>query len=383
MGIVKSGLAGLLVGVLFSIRYAAGFLGLAAVVIIFQAVNPNWRVFFKRSLVFGGAVAAVGLPVLFFVWRGPLPVSGMYRTGPEIAEVRNLAAALPFVTRLIFGNAVAEKCLAIAHRPALSFAVGILSAVVVFTAPWLLFRHDRRWRKNGAVGLAICSAALLLFLLVVSRGWFLGIPRYYEPMSTAAILTYSAVAYTGSFRKAAAIATRLVAITSLAFSAVYLAAEVRTHAGRNTISKAITGFAPAEIAPHIAGSIQYGDWLRVYTRKEESRLRVNELFESNRDAVFVADRYPLFLYDWLKGGPKPGLQIRDIKPEATWTSAFSSSGKKVFWVVEDTKLIPSLHASGREIYRNKFERMIIYEMDIPAGTRVPVSYAGRMPRGEW
>jgi hypothetical protein len=202
-------------------------------------------------------------------------------------------------------------------------------------------------------------------------------------MATGAILAYSAIAYTGRFRKTAAVALRLVAITSLTFSAVYLTAEMRTHAGRNTISKTITGFASAEIAPNIAADIKYGDWWRVYTRKEESRLKVNELFESNREAVFVADRYPLFLYDWLKGGPKPGLQIRDIKPEATWTSAFSSSGKKVFWVVEDTKFIPSLQASGHEIYRNEFERMIIYEMDIPAGSRVPVSYAGRMPRPEW
>ena len=80
--------------------------------------------------------------------------------------------------------------------------------------------------------------------------------------------------------------------------------------------------------------------------------------------------YPLYVFDGLPGGPKPGSQVRPFPVESYWTSAFSSIDRKVFVVLDADEAPAEPRKWVRKVvYRNPWEKTVICEIDIKAGQR--------------
>ena len=91
--------------------------------------------------------------------------------------------------------------------------------------------------------------------------------------------------------------------------------------------------------------------------------KIVELFRQYPNALFLVQVYPMYVYDGLPGGPKPGNQIRRFVEDPDLATAFSSIDRKVF-VVLDTypKKEQPWKWVRKVVYRNQWEDTLICEI---------------------
>mgnify|MGYP000284465154 CR=1 FL=1 len=374
--------AGILICVLFTFRYASAFLGIAAGGIIFCAVQPRWMELLKRYLALGLSSLLLTVPVVLFMRTGTVPLADMYDNRTKTSEIISAAKGAHHAGKLIFAGPFLETMLSRVNWPPLVYAASILAVAVILIAPVLRWRAGGRGKDDITLALLLLPAALIVFLLVVSRGFYLGVPRYYDPVLLCWVL--ACVSLSSSRRTAVAWGARAVLavfLTNLC-GVTPLMAAMESH--RPRIIRTVLGYTPSKAANLNATSapVVFPDFGRLYSNKEDTKTRMAALFQQYPEALFLVESYTLYIFDGFPGGPQPGSQIRPFPPERYLASAFSSIDRKVFMVLDFNEKEPKPREwIGKVVYRNQWENTVISEIQIRAGQRV-LDAARAMPRSE-
>jgi len=371
-GSAQAAAAGLLAGALFALRYAGAFLPLAAGVIIFWAAMPNWKELLKRYAAFGVSSLLLAVPVLLFMKSGPvyIPLGGMYESGLVSSEIITVARNSYLTSIMIFGSPVPEWVLGRVDWPLIAYAAGVLSVLAILIAPVLRWNASPREKESLALPLLILPAVLVVFLIVVSRGFFLGVPRYYEPVQLCWVLV--CIILCGSQRAVIAWGARGILTVFLAYLCVAMPLRAAIKSQRPNIIRIVLGYSPSK-APNLnstSAPVSFPSYGLLFSAKEDTRRTIVELFQKHPDALFLVQGYPLYVFDGLPGGPKPGSQVRPFPLESYWTSAFSSIDRRLFVVLDADEAPAEPRKWVRKVvYRNPWEKTVICEIDIKTGQR--------------
>jgi hypothetical protein len=164
-------------------------------------------------------------------------------------------------------------------------------------------------------------------------------------------------------------ATALVLLFA-SYTALYRPALFFVDERRGQAVQSVLGYTPtaSERNHSTSFNINYLD-LRMYTWKENSRLKILELHQQNPQALFFAQEYPVFVYE-----PFPtkelvaGANFRKFPGLTFLKEAYTSQALKVFWVVgADMKLDLIPDSNLRPVFYDPIERTRIFESDFPAG----------------
>jgi len=367
--------AGLLVGLLFTFRYASAFLGLAVGIIMLCPPRPNWMELWKRYIAFGLSSLLLTIPILLYMTRGDtVPLGDMYELGVQQSEIITVAKVAPGVGRLIFANQIVELVTARVGWPIFGYMVGLLMILAILIAPVLRWRQSPQETECVELPLLILPAALLIFLIAVSRGFYIGVPRYFEPVLLCWVLV--CVTVSRSRNVLLAWGARGVLVVFLAYPLT-----VALPSFRPSFIRSFLGYYPGAAANLSSESnpITIPGYDRIFAEKNTSRGKLVDLFRQYPDALFLAQRHPMYVYDGLPGGPKPGSQIRPLPEGSSLDTAYSSIDRKVFVVLDTYRNRPQPWKWIRKVvYRNEWENTLICEVDIRAGERL-LDAATRMP----
>jgi len=389
-GLRAAAAAGFLIGVLFAFRYASGFLGIAGGIIMLRAVMPNWKELLKRYAAFGLSSVLLAIPVVLFMGTGNTPLSDMYdltgvasvagladagdagdASGVESSSVLSAAMLSHRAGRLIFASPLLDLLLARVHWPLLVSAAGILTVLIVILAPVLCWNVSRHRKPDFTLPLLIMPAALVVFLIGGSEGFYLGIPRYYEPVLLCWVL--ACVTISGNRGMVLAWGARGVLAIFLAYLCGAMPLMAVMESRRPSVVRTVLGYSPsrAAILNSTSAPVSFPSYGRLFSNKEDTRNKTVELFRQYPEALFLVQNYQMFVFDGLPGGPKPGSQIRQFPVESYMSSAFSSINRKVF-VVLDANLasLPLRKWVRKVVYRNPWEKTVIGEIDVQAGQRI-------------
>jgi hypothetical protein len=365
--------AGFIFGAACAIRYAGAFAAPAALLILLQAAFPDIDLFLKRSAVFLAAALIVVAPVAAFILTSPgegeTPVTGIYEHPIESAEAGNILFFAQYASPLIFGHSLPTSVVASLPVKPLPYIAGGVFLVIVLLAPFVLWK----WyglHNNLLLMLSLLPFSLAVFLIVVSRGWLLGIPRYYQPVALCGVFIWYVIASAKAGNRIAIHLARAIVAGFLFYICVYMPAFLLTPSKRLVLSKIVLDFMPSNpgVRQTTSETVTYPQYDKLYSRKESSRAKLRELYRSYPEALYFTDSYPFYIFDGMQGGPRPGEQLRDLPPENYWQRARMTTPAKIFWIVDTESAVQFVPLSYRKkIHSDPVEGTVIFESDFPAG----------------
>lgn len=376
--IAAAAMAGILVGLCFWFRYAGAFLGLVGVLVLLYLLWPDWRALLGRIAAFGGTSTLLALPVLVFMKTDYVPLSDVYDAALDAGETSRILSTTHHTIRLIFGTLLPEAFLARWNWQPAFQAAGMLSLLALLAAPVLAaLRMPNSPARTRVVILLILPAALIVFLAAVSRGFFLGVPRYYEPVQLCWVL--AALVFLGG-RGGAAWGARLIA----ALFAVHLLGVTPLRAlrpeGRESVIRLVAGYVPSRAASLHSTSVpvSFFEPGRLFAVRAATREKIQALYQAHPEALFWAENYPLYIYDGWPGGPQPGAALRPLPPLPYLLKAYSPRDRTIFAVLERTGEadFAAIQWPGQVLYKNTWEQTEIREIHLAAGQpvlRLPAS----------
>jgi hypothetical protein len=377
--------AGLLFGFLCAMRYASAFLGLAAVLILFQASYPRIRPFLKRLIVFSSPSLIVAISLVAYMQIASQGASGFPAQlsakagllGGMSGKVQGILNGLPVVSNLIFGIPLLDQLVTSVNSKALNYMVGVLCLLVVVSLPVIVLktrdRTDQRPQDSLALSLSFLPLSLTIFLILtrlMSDSSLFKIRRYYEPLILCSILIFYEIAIRQSGRRMVKAAALGVVALFAAYLLIFNSALIFMPERRAQVVQSVLSFTPAASPRQNSTSqrIGYPAW-GIYSWKEGSRLKVKQLYEANPEALFIAQEYPILIYDrFVEGGPTPGRDIIDYPGIRYLKRAYTSKPIKVFWIVMEATDFSFIDESQLKlIHDDPVEKTKIYESDLPAG----------------
>jgi hypothetical protein len=389
--------AGLLVGALYSIRYAAAFLVAAGIVLIAQTSLPRLRMLTRRLAMFGGGVAAGVLPTTVYLARVSerelpgyvQPVSA----GDWAMTAHQLGVSMPAASIGLTGSPLLFKASEKIHASLLSYAIGLACLVALVLLPILtrrcLSRRGGAPRANLATSLALMPLTLALFLSVmtvlapIDGQSLLGIARYYVPVSLCGVLVFAMLSRTSSSFSAALAGKAVIGLFLLYYCGYLPGASLLRHDGV-AISRAVLGTTPPRSHRYLSTSVPLGfPSAEVYSVKSASRAMVERLHRRYPDAMFVVENYHHYVYGWTRpGAPAPGRDLRRfLQPHTSvrrgdeprvpgaavptgldfWRAAYVSRALRVFWVVNAPDAVDFLPSANRRlVFHDSFEHTTIF-----------------------
>jgi hypothetical protein len=379
--------AGLLFGVLCAMRYASAFLALAAALIIFQITYPGIKQFLKRLIVFFLASSIVVLPVIAYTKISSPNSSGLPAQltatsalpGLMSRRIQGMLDGSPVISNLVFGFPLPHQLVSEIDSRPLNYAVGLTCLLVLFCLPFILLRNRapnaQSPQEDLALGLSFLPLSLTLFLLatrLLSNSALFGIRRYYEPLFFCTIfICYEIVSKRTTRRLLIAPSIAIIALFTgytLIFNSLLLFIPER----RGQVVQSVLSFTPARSARQHSTSRDIGfSPGEIYSWKENSRLKVRQLYEAHPEALFIVQEYPSYIYDRFEGGgPVLGRDFIDYPGLNYFKQAYTSRPIKVFWVLASGARHSFIRdADMKLIYDDPIEDTRIYESDLPAGYR--------------
>lgn len=377
-------LAGLLLGLLYGVRYASSFVFLAGLLILLQKSFPDWRAFGKRAALFLGAALLAMAPVIIYVRlftaRGStLPEFVDFNYGPaQLALVaERILNHLPVVSNSLLGVPLLEDALAKLNLRAANYLVGLICLAALLALPWLLARRAvspaARPQDHLRLSLAWLPPALLLLLVTmvfITDQYMIEVRRYHEPIRLYPILIYysllAAHAVAGLVKTAVAAALALF----LFYVCLFLPMTLLRPARHADLARIVLSYTPARSTRHTSTSqeLRYPSQ-QIYSLKESSRAKLRELHAAHPAALFFVNNYAFYVYEGLHDAPRPGEHLRRFPDQDFWQQAYTSRAVKIFWVMnlhlEPLAFVPE--AQRRLIFSDPYEKTLIYESDFPAG----------------
>jgi hypothetical protein len=377
--------AGFLFGLLVSIRYASAFVGLVALLILFQVNHPSYKSLLKLACVFV-------LSSLVFIGPTVLYIQAFSRTHSPVPDLINPASTLqmapestagilrrlPVISILVVGSPLIERFCYIVGSNGLNYLVGAACLVVIFSVPFVLRGRASTpgVQEDLALSFSFLPAALVIFLLAVrlmSPGDFFGINRYYEPFSLCLVLICYEIVTKRPARLAVKAISGALVLAFAFYICMYLPASIFVPRERDSVVADVLSYTPARSNIGFASTshdLRYPSD-RIYTLKESSRLKVRELSRAHPGAIFFLANYSLYMYGserFLETGLDFDLDFRRLPPPRFWHRAYTSEPIKVFWVLgleASAGFVPE--SNRRLVYYDPVEKTRIFESDVPAG----------------
>jgi hypothetical protein len=380
--LVLVAIAGFFFGALYAIRYASLFLGVAAALLLFQISLPNLKALFKRYAVFGLSAVTIMLPVFLYIkthsHHESLPA--YVNLDQALVNIDKTAHVffffLPGVASLIFGIPLIEQIIYKINWVWLIYLTGIICLTVIVAQPLVLLRDS--WRtgqrpgKDMALGLSLLPISLVASITSANVN-FLGVPRYYEPVALCGLLLACEMVSRRFVHRWIKAGAHVVLLVFLLHMFVYLPALALSSQRGDYVFSSVLGYMPPKSPRYQSTSHDVGfpDYNQIFSKKETSRLKLNELHEANPQALFFVEEYSYFVYDNFNGGgPVPGKNLRVFPTIDFWKHAYTSDPVKLFWVVNlDTKLEFISADNLRVVYSDEVEKTKILESDFYAGYR--------------
>jgi hypothetical protein len=378
--------AGLLFGFLCGMRYASLFLGAAAFLILLQTSYPDIKSFVKRFISFLLPSLAIILCIflylkLFSNQEKSLPEQVNVAAGIVKADETavGILKSLPVTSDLVLGFPLLGQIISSVGIKPLTYLVGIISILIVFSLPLIVIKGgafiNEKAGTNLALSISFLPLSLVIFLLAtrfVTYAGLFGVRRYYEPVILCGVLIFYRLASTETTYRMLKMAAGLVVLLFAAYLCLYRPALFFVPERRGQAVQSVLGYTPTASARIHSTSqeINYPGY-RLYTWKENSRLKVKQLYEANPQALFFAQEYPVFMYDRFEGtGLAPGENMRKFPGITYLKDAYTSRPVKVFWIVGANMKLYFIPASNLKlVFYDPIESTRIYESDFPAGYR--------------
>lgn len=378
--------AGAMLGLLYGVRYASAFLGIAALLFLFLTHAPNHKAWIKKSTVFILAALLAALPVILFVkvfndQGGSLPEyidasHPLTRLGQTLTRV---LLSLPVISNSLFSTPLFEELFInrIESRW-LTIAFGVLCILVMIALPVIFYRLRRRAEVKSAFNLPLALACLPISLVLllaatvfITDQALFEISRYHEPIRLYGVMLYYGLASSTVYPRTIRTTALAFLLVFLGYTCLYLPVRAVTPIKRDDIVRFVLGFTPARSYLHTSTS-QPVDFPsnKIYSLKESSREQLRALHQANPEAIFFANNYPFYVYDDCSGGqPCPGVELRKLPDKTYWWNAYTSRPLKIFWVLSKPSDLPAWlsEANRRLVYTDHFEKTYIFESDFPAG----------------
>jgi hypothetical protein len=369
--------AALLFGVLYSVRYASLFILPATVAILLQLSFPNIKIFLRRLLVFLTAASTVIVPVTLYVWLNAPPSAASIDTADLLTSPAGLSQtltvileSLPATTNVVLGHPVLEQLVYLIDARWFIFSVGLLSFLVILSWPILLGIFGKRRSKESL--LAGMPLALVLFLgalVFANQTYALAVRRYYEPLVLVGIFISYKLATLSNLPKLFRAIHSLIILTLLAYLALYLPALAFASERNVVFVASVLGYTPSRNPKYQTTStnIHYPSF-QLYSRMENARNRVKQLYKEKPDALFYVEEYGYFIYDGFADGPTPGKSFRVFPRIDFWQHAYTSKPVEVFWILNrDTQLRFVEQENQELVFYDPYERIKILRSHFSAG----------------
>lgn len=377
--------AGLLLGLLYGVRYASSFVFPASLLILLQTNFPDWRAFLKRAALFLGAALLAMAPVVIYVRlftaRGstlPEFVDLNYGLAQLAVVMDRILNHLPVLSNSLLGTPLLEDALARLNRRAINYVVGLLCVGALVALPWLLAKRAVKPASSSQdhlrLSLALLPPALALLLVTmvfITDQYMIEVRRYHEPIRLYPILIYYSLLAAHAISGWVKAAITAVLALFLCYVCLFLPAKLLAPAHRADLARMVLGYTPAKSTRHTSTSqeLRYPSW-QIYSLKESSRAQLRELNAAHPEALFFVDNYPFYVYDDLRGAPpRPAQHLRRFAEEDFWQLAYTSQAVKIFWVM-NLNLAPLAfvpEAKRMLVFNDPFEKTAIYVSDFPAG----------------
>lgn len=375
--------AGLLFAFLCAMRYASVFLTLASVLILVQVSYPRIKPFLGRILVFFLPSLVIILSIVAYMKVTPHNSSGLPAKFAGIATLAAKAQAilggLSVTSNLIFGFPLLDALVTRINFKPLSYVVGVSCLLVILFLPLIVLRSRASIattsRQRLALSLSFLPLSLTVFLVtarLVSDSSLFKIRRYYEPLILCSVfLFYELATRRATYRIVRATSIMIVSLF-VGYTLLFNAAQLFLPNRRDQFIQSVLAFTPARSSrQHSTSQDLTFPSRQIYSWKESSRLKVKQLYEAHPEALFIAQEYPLYIYDEFQGeGPVPGKHLIGYPGAKYLGQAYTSRSIKVFWVMGSETKLDFIHDSDLNlVHSDPIEKTSIYESDLPAGYR--------------
>jgi hypothetical protein len=378
--------AGAMLGLLYGVRYASSFLGIAALLFLFLTSAPNYKVWIKKSAVFFLSALLAALPVILFVklfndQGGSLPeyIDASHPLTRLSQTLSKVLYSLPVISNSLFSTPLFEELVLnkIGSRT-LSVAFGGFCISVMIALPAIFFWLRRRAEVKQAFNLPLALSclpislvALLAATVLITDQALFEISRYHEPIRLYSIMLYYGLAASTVYPRAIRYTATAFLLVFLGYSCLYLPVRAVTPIKRDDVVRFVLGFTPGRSDLHTSTSqtVEFPS-NKIYSLKENSREKLRSLHLAYPNAIFFMNNYPFYVYDDCSGGqPCPGVELRKLPDKTYWRNAYTSRPLKIFWVLSKPSDLPGWLAESnrRLIYTDRFEKTLIFESDFPAG----------------
>ncbi|RPI50239.1 MAG: hypothetical protein EHM55_21845 [Acidobacteria bacterium] len=403
----RAAAAGVLIGGLYSIRYAAAFLMATGAVLIVQASLPHFRTAASRVATFVAALLVGIVPTTLYLARvseRELPGYVQPVSASDFATaVHQIGVSLPATSIGIIGSPLVFKLSETIHSSLLSYAIGLACCAALVLLPLVASRSlsppNLAPQANLATSLALIPLTLASFLTVMTvlapldGQALLGIARYYVPVSLCGVLLFSVLSRASSGDVPLLMGKAVLALLVVYYCA-YLPAAAVIRKDYVTLSRTVIGITPPRSDRYISTSemlsFPSGE---VYSVKRASRAKIEELHRRFPDAVFVVENYHHYVYGWTEpGAPAPGRDLRRfLQPHTSvrrgdaprvpgavvstgldfWRAAHVSRALRVFWVMNSPDAVQFLPSANRHlVFHDPYERTTIFVSQFSAGEAV-------------
>ena len=375
--------AGVLFGCLFAMRYVSLFLGLAAFFILFQVSYPQTRIFLKRFSVFLLSALAVILPVVIYLKLHTQSLGGATAdTQVILSEPHRILIRLNYILKglsvssiLVLGHPMLDQVLHGLKLNWLTVSAGIVSLLIVLSWPILVWRgaaNTTNARSDVALSFSFFPLSLVIFLLVMglaSMPHYVEVTRYYEPLALGGLFISYEIATRRQTFAIAKHASKLIVFMFVLYISAYLPALA--FSGRtDSLAVHVLSFTPSASPRYQSTSqrINYPSFI-LYSKLESTKTKVKQLYRENPQALFYAQNYERFIYDGFVGGPVPGKTFRVFPQAAFWSSAYTTTPVKIFWVLSQESKLDFIPESNKTlVFADPIERTRILVSDFPAGS---------------
>ncbi|MBD2256138.1 hypothetical protein [Pseudanabaena sp. FACHB-2040] len=328
--------AGLLVGLLFSFRYAAAFLLIGGFLVLLQVNFPKIKAFLVSYLTFFLSSLAVIVPVFAYAKLASnternnfLSTHRSSLDGRNLFELIQLFFLNTFRSLSHLSDAFGPPLNklfspSIREIPLVNYIFGTILLLTILLLPALIIRsrnlNQDTLKKDELLTLALLEISLVTFLILLTFPLDyspLSISRYYEPLNIALILIIYGIASARDFSK---YIRALAVVFVVGFLAYNLNLSFKDLLLGRTLSRISGGY--SEVA------VQAWPGNQVFSRSQETLLRIREIQEEYPDALFFVQAYPYYIFDG-------SSNFRSIPDPAFWREAYLSQDTKLFWVLQE------------------------------------------------
>jgi hypothetical protein len=341
---------GILIGLLLSFRYASGFLLIAALLVIFYRLFPKVKPLVTHCFIFFLSTTLVLIPSFLFI--------SLAKAQPAVSSFNNLLdnhgakyldqssghwfsqsinTVFSGFSSLYFLTGIDARMIQsfLKKDPTLNIFVGLLFLLFLLSLPLVFVKYKKDCTNRGRSENRGLEISFLLSIIIVSFIVFSSLiafkltytplifERYYLPLKFCLVLiAYKLLTIPGFFLPYKQIAKILV-FAFVAYNLLVAPLYYGFDSGVKSFAALPFGLSPSQYP-----DIPYPS-NKLFNEHEKVLNFLVELENKNPDALFFAQKYPMYMSYINFEDPS---KFRRIPDQSFWGNAYLSEATKVFWI---------------------------------------------------